>query len=201
MISNNFFMDAKIKSMPTGHVCLFIGILMMCSDSSNDTVMIHERYVNDLLKSRVGAWNALLHLQELQLVTAEKVPLYKDISIEVSKEESKTKSETTASSAEESAADSPTKAPRSTFVLESFEQLQNLIPEKVWDTWHLNFDQEFIDREMNRALMWALTEPKKNRKTQMGWAKTMTKWLHSEWDKYLTKLPKESASKPPEFRI
>lgn len=73
MISNNFCSDHKISVLPTTCKWLFLGILLMCGESNNDTVMITERQVNDLLMSKLGAANALGLLQSLQLLTFELV--------------------------------------------------------------------------------------------------------------------------------
>ncbi len=214
MISNNFFHDAKIKKMSPGLRCLFLGLILNTADNandtsmntpgaSNDTSMIHECYVNELLMNRLGAENALSQLEQLQLVTYEKMSLIKELIKEVSKHgvEKNTQSDKPTSVADKSAPDHQPKASRFPIRLENIDQFQKLIPQNIWDQWHEHFEDEFVDREMNKALMWAMNNPKRNRKTAIGWSRMMTRWLQDGWDKHLTKLPKENANKVPEFRI
>lgn len=79
LIPNNFCTDARLSALPMGHRWLYFGLFMTCGDFGDDTVMISERQVNDLLTSKVGAENALHALQSLQLVTFEILtPLIKE---------------------------------------------------------------------------------------------------------------------------
>lgn len=214
LISNNFFHDAKIKKMSPGLRCLFLGLILSTADNANDTgmstpgapndtCMIHADYVNELLMNRLGAVNALSRLEELQLVTYEKMALIKERKKERRAQSPKKLQDSQneiVSVAEKSAPDPSTKASQTPVRLESIEQFQNLIPQKVWDLWFQNFDQNYIDQEMLRALLWAMNNPRKNRKTPLGWSRMMSTWLQEHWDKHLTKTVRPEA-KAPEFRI
>jgi hypothetical protein len=75
MIANNLISDAKINALPTSNKWLFLALLLICGDHSNDTVTMTERQLNDILTTREGAHNALTRLQQFQLVTFEKQAL------------------------------------------------------------------------------------------------------------------------------
>lgn len=78
LIANNMIHDARICAMPTSHRWLFFGLLLIAGDYANDTVTITEQQVNNILTARVGAENALMLLQQYQLVTFEKSSLNKE---------------------------------------------------------------------------------------------------------------------------
>lgn len=89
MIPNNFCTDARLNALPMSVRWLYLGLRLMCGEYANDTVLINERQVNDLLTSRLGCVNALTLLQEFQLLTFEKVPLIKENKREENKRNSR----------------------------------------------------------------------------------------------------------------
>lgn len=86
LISNNLIYDARVCALPTGHKWLYLALLLISGDAASDTVTLSERAVNEHLTARVGAENALLLLQQYQLVTFEKSPLIKERIKEIKKE-------------------------------------------------------------------------------------------------------------------
>ena len=100
LISNNLNYDAKICALPTSHKWLYLALLLISGDAANDTVTISERAVNEQLKARVGAANALSLLQEYQLLTFEKSPLIKERNKEIKKEGSPARSKNSTSNAD-----------------------------------------------------------------------------------------------------
>ncbi|MFI5342845.1 MAG: hypothetical protein ACHQUC_01355 [Chlamydiales bacterium] len=79
MVQHAIIHDAHINNMPTSHKWFFFSLLMICGDYACDTITLTERQVNDQLKTRVGAENALRLLQKNQLVTFEKIESFKGI--------------------------------------------------------------------------------------------------------------------------
>lgn len=73
LIANNFCSDPKLNALPMSHGWLFLGLVLIAGDTMNDTVTITERQVNDLLRTKVGAQNALHALESFQLVTVEEL--------------------------------------------------------------------------------------------------------------------------------
>lgn len=70
-ISNNFCTDAKLLTLPLCVRWLYLGLILECGNSNNDTVTISERQLNVMLTTRLGCMNALVSLQSLQMLTFE----------------------------------------------------------------------------------------------------------------------------------
>lgn len=73
LIANNLYTHPKILALHHSVRWLYITLLLMCGDTNNDTVTIQHRTINDITTTKQGAYNALLQLQSIQLVTFEKI--------------------------------------------------------------------------------------------------------------------------------
>lgn len=90
-IANNFCTDAKLLALPLGVRWMYLGLLLECGNSNNETITMSERQLNQLLTIRLGVDNALAMLESLQLVTSEEVkPVIQKLN-EIKRKESKLK--------------------------------------------------------------------------------------------------------------
>jgi len=86
---------------------------------------------------------------------------------------------------------SKTRSKELTWVFESPEQFVSKMPDDLFATWHKSFTEDFIAKEITKAHMWLINNPKANRKTQRGWQTFMTGWLTRGWDKRTTPPPQK----------
>lgn len=198
MLSKRFFDDAKVQRLSSGGKLLFLGLLLRRGDVRSTFI---EASYEVLLRLAGGSGQVvsrlLDQLQSLQLVNYEFFSL-----IEVNRREenriSAEQAQVASSSPTKSGSDPSSVIPirpvkkALTVQLESVEHLHSLIPDKVFTEWRANFSDEFIDREIAKAVLWSMNEPRKGRKA--NWPKTMTNWLQRGWDDHLKKQPQKQSS-------
>jgi len=189
MIANNITSDPKLNSVPTSHRWLYIGIITTCGDHNNETITMTERQVNDLLTTREGAHNALSRLESLQLLTVEKISLFKN-RIELNRIEEnrreKNRSDEVTKSARASKAGTRGCLPDFDFdpiVKELFDTCTNAA-QKAWLEAYPSVD--WIVHEAKKANAWMASNPKKRPK---DFQKVFNNWLNKGFESYRKSVP------------
>lgn len=72
MIDHSILFDPLVDELPNSNKWLLIALIMIAGEHGNATVTLSERRVNELLKTKEGAENALLSLQQYQVLSYEK---------------------------------------------------------------------------------------------------------------------------------
>jgi hypothetical protein len=78
LIDNNFCDDARLNVLPLTCKWLYLALLLTCGDKANNCITMSHQQVNAYLSQGQGAYNALLRLQQLQLLTFEKIALLEE---------------------------------------------------------------------------------------------------------------------------
>lgn len=78
LIPNRFCEDAKLRVLPMTHRWLFLNLVLTCSDLCRNTVELSSKTVRNMLETNLNIVRVLERMQELQLLTFEKVPLIEE---------------------------------------------------------------------------------------------------------------------------
>ncbi len=203
MLSNNFIQDAKVKSMPMTHRWVFLNLIVICGEHASDTVELTQQQLNNIIETRLGANNVLQTLQQLQVLTYETSNLSLILKNELKNKGRPSENETTKKADHQqeifsenenpkpptaSKPAAPKKKASLTWSFESPETFIDKIPDPLWDAWITSFNEAYILSQIRKAHTWLINNPKKNKKTQLGWQSFMTGWLERGWDEHTKKI-------------
>lgn len=92
LISNDFCEDAKLRILPVTSRWLFLNLVLTCGNFGGDTVELSSKQLRDMLECNRNIDGVLNSLQELQLLTFEKIePFINRIEKKVKEENRKEK--------------------------------------------------------------------------------------------------------------
>lgn len=183
MIWNNIISDGAIISLPVSARYTFIALLLISGDTSNDTLTITERQVNELSTSRERAENVLDRLQSLQLLSYEKIPLKegrKEVTGVAKKNELVVKNSEALT--QPVAKIAPVSKEVSNFKPTSAQELVGIFDNQTTATWAdlYNNDTEYLKREIIKAFEYYRSNPGAPRSAR-GWKRAISSWLERGW--------------------
>lgn len=87
---------------------------------------------------------------------------------------------------------------KSTIRIKSVEEMRSVISHGSMATFVRLYSLEYVDREIEKAILWLEANPKKNLKTSRGWHMFIANWFDRGWGKHVTQLPTTPSRKSKE---
>ena len=184
LIANNFFEDAKVQTLSVHTQHLLLRLILTCGDLCRDTVELSSKRLRTMFECNRNIDGALNQLQELQILSYEKIELFLNRKEEKRKEEKRKEvGEVELVKLEPSPPEQPASQP-SKFDAENLDEVLSSLGEEKANAWRelYNHDEEFILRELRKAWQYyALDNPSKKPKSRRGWSQCLSSWLERGW--------------------